>query len=486
MEINDADPSLKFKQLIRVNTSIPHLKKNSFLHKRSQERNNSKIVDSEFTASKEMIGKSFLGEVEESETCYINDIKVPFDLFGKLTEYETSMENVFLVESPTKIKLSPVETYKKSEYLDQVHQKLIEQTRVSHLALSQQLEWDRHDIKYLKSQLRSRKRKLGLKELSISQYLSNLKQLRISLAYDQERIEKEKEELELKHKSFNKMLNFLNNTVEDISENIESMNIDTLELESPCKTQKTEPSIFDLQQELNLLENKNKSSDNSEFLEIQISSLKSKIQSLKSIEIINNSLKRSRIVKKLIENFGEAYPVNNFHYKNKLSSVRVISTSADLKFKNFSIENPADQSARSLFSEELTETKEDEASKLKLLNFKEIRLLEKEDELNKREERIINFLEKVAKNPEQFDFIKMEKMNLNKNKKIIEAKQKAVEKLLEEVEKTLEDLKNKKNEVLIKNDINEKNKKKLEKDREYLISNIYKIRNCIEKTIEMM
>ena len=80
-----------------------------------------------------------------------------------------------------------------------------------------------------------------------------------------------------------------------------------------------------------------------------------------------------------------------------------------------------------------TEDKEEE-NKGRALIIKEARLMTKEEELNKKELRIQSYWEKNIEENELAEIIKTERMNINRMKKEVEAKEKAVEEKMAEVD----------------------------------------------------
>ena len=115
------------------------------------------------------------------------------------------------------------------------------------------------------------------------------------------------------------------------------------------------------------------------------------------------------------------------------------------------------------------------------LSIKEARLKEKEEMINKKEEFFWNNF-KISE-IEDLHFIKIEKMNLNKAKKIYEARQRKLEEKLKETEKIVNEVKLKEVEIDEKVSELEKQSLLLKEEKMTALERLENIKNFLQKNI---
>ena len=220
--------------------------------------------------------------------------------------------------------------------------------------------------------------------------------------------------------------------------------------------------INELEKEINGLESE-KNSFQSELVQTKVDRLKTKLSGLKSKRVINASIERSNSVNKL-----------HMFDREKLSKSPILASASS--FKN----NPLIGSSGFNVAKEMKENAEKDRKKFgtneeiqQYLKLRENRLNEREEELSKRENMIVNNLGKLPDSLGLVGIVQNEHRNLKILRNDLEKRQKSVEQQVLAFSRKCSEMKVKEKEIAENSEKIEdflRQKKQVETQMEFLIS----------------
>ena len=250
------------------------------------------------------------------------------------------------------------------------------------------------------------------------------------MAKDAEILSKEKKIIEQSQEDNRKKQEIIKNTLEELSKNanviLKPTNSQTLlkktseeriVLKPRRNENKFDVEISVIQQEIKALENiLLTDTTNSESIQTKIDRLKTKQSSLKSKRVINASLERSNSLTSKINFFEKERKKSLLTQEKPVSETSVLLTSNKINILN---SKPPIKSK--------IEKKDSSDDFEKFLKLKENRLVEKEEELNKRESMVLSQLSKAPDNISLVSFVQNEQRNLRILRNDLEKRQKNLE-----------------------------------------------------------
>ena len=451
-------------------------------------------------------------------------------------DYELAMQKSFEDNKEIRInqRISPVKLSNTSNFMIEMQTNAFKQNKLDQISIKQELEWQRQEIKIVKGQIKAKRQDLVNKENEIKKESNNLRNEQVKLVKETARLEKSWEEINEKQEKYKKFIEFLHDIMSTISVRIDlcnsfNSNSSILSIEQDHNNEDDE--MKSLETELQELENqlKTEPKESSEAIQLKISRIKSRIVGIRSEKMMNNSLLKSTSVrnvmfaiqksflmrkplphKELTANHRSIVPTIPFtqtlpHQRSSLITslpMNISQISSKQSSPNNAttcrssigtptterLNNHMHQRSEGCFGQQTSKNRENDAhedvrEKRKSLTIKEARLQEKEDELAKKENWIRNNLEKNFHDQEYLNLLKTEKMNLNRVKKQLEAKERNIEEKMIEIERVEIDLSNKDKELdNIRIEI-DKDKIKLEDERGELLQKIEDIKNFIKKCL---
>ena len=303
--------------------------------------------------------------------------------------------------------------------------------------LIQKLEWQSTEVLMLKDQYHKKIQKLtehekflSEKSLEIQSEENKIKTQKILMAKDAEILSKEKKIIEQTQEDNRKKQEIIKNTLEELSKNanviLKPTNSQTLlkktseeriVLKPRRNENKFDVEISVIQQEIKALENiLLTDTTNSESIQTKIDRLKTKQSSLKSKRVINASLERSNSLTSKINFFEKERKKSLLTQEKPVSETSVLLTSNKINILN---SKPPIKSK--------IEKKDSSDDFEKFLKLKENRLVEKEEELNKRESMVLSQLSKAPDNISLVSFVQNEQRNLRILRNDLEKRQKNLE-----------------------------------------------------------
>jgi hypothetical protein len=328
----------------------------------------------------------------------IKDCSLPKSIIDYCGRYENDMKNAFEDLKLTEQKHKPqLISYNSPEISFNSRYLTAKKHQNEQQILSAELDWQISELKFLNSQLKSRRSSLISKESEYKESLSSLKSRRISIALDYEKIEKENEKIEEFKEKLKNLLENLLNTIEEV---LNPPKNEIYDGESPTRTGKTmKLEIERLQQEQQKLERicKSRPPDEEEIYFSQIYKIKTRISNLKSISAIKEALSTTQSVKNMMTNFNKVYSCKATRAQRPFSlSFSQISTPSPQKrpeSRTIKLAPALLLDVKNERSASVDKKNEDSSTRNQFLSQKEAKLLAKEEELEWREENILQLLE---------------------------------------------------------------------------------------------
>lgn len=381
------------------------------------------------------IGQNF--QVFEEERLGLSGDNIPNSIISACYEYEEALQAAFITYSEQQSSKSPQKSVKKSVFLINSEIEDSKKRKKEIFALQQDLEWQKEELKFTISHSKYQKSENLNRKILFDDQLEDLRRRRILMVQEQESIENQSKMLDSQRQQIRNIFLQLSKFIQMI-ENKKNQSVPDIASE-----------LNELEDQLRELEKKFKTCKKIEAdsLQTQIYRIKTKISSLKSLKAINNSLTTSSSANNLMKNFSKVYSISN------TEPMKPVSMKNSPVCFNLSIKIPKDPSSFN-FSSLKTErslsvglsqldSKDEESIVNTLLKQKEIRLIEKEEELNLIEEKIINKLGQV----DQINDVKILKAETNRIKRRYESRQKELEAELRVVEKYKSELRDKGEEL---------------------------------------
>lgn len=444
-------------------------------------------------AKKEDVQSVFLNSLSEVKCHTIDDILVPEAFLGNFHEIMTGMQSAYECKKiviPNSLSKEP-----QNKYISEIQHSAFLQAKSSHQSLIYELEWQKEEFKLLKTQLKSKKHELALKDSDLNLRYKNLKKHRISMAHEFEKLEKKIEEFEKKKKVFFNISEKISAMIEDLSITSESPEKGSFpETQSDFLCIKDE--IFSLEEELKSLEIafRHANADKAGSLHTQIYHVKTKISSLKSINLLKNTQQNAKSAKNIMQNFNKVYSLRT-PYPHKTTggfrSNRSSPYNSTVQFDFNKLERTSlnsvpskDKFGRST-SVTITDMLDHEFDRKEYLTQKEVRLSEKEEELDRKEENFIKKLEKTG-NIEDATLLKEELRSISRSKRYFETKQKQLEMQWNDQEKSQKLLKLREIELEKRQLEIFDSQERLQDERQTLLIALENLKNCIEENISKL
>ena len=351
--------------------------------------------------AKDQIEKYFrdFTKTKDTETVLFKDF--PESIKNLFKEYEDSMIIAYNTDKLHSISISKFTNLPvNSNYLLEIQHASAKQSQITQGILKNELEWQKQDLKFQKAQSKLKGLEYHKKEENLNKHFNMIKNQRLSVAYEMERLEKEAENLKTKKAQVGYFVKELKALIEDFSSNPENQAKDS-------ENSLIKNSAFNIQEELQFLEMELRDLENqfkissvneSENIKTQIYRLKTKISSLKSINVVTSTLKNTNTMKNIIKNLSRVYSLSPPKPPSSQASTGFSAwTSPSSKNLNFSEskilisqnslkDSPYIRANRRSSSEVCNNYKDITEDKESYLSIKEARLKEKEEMINKKEE----------------------------------------------------------------------------------------------------
>ena len=489
-----------------------------------------KISEQDILVSdKSEISKNFKFTQSRSE----KEVVFPETILNYCKNYELDMEKAFNSDESCQVsqRISLPVAPCKLVFMNQLQIASLKQSNHDQISLKQELEWQRQEMKVLKGQLKSKIQELSCRDKLAKQELEKLKISQVNLVKESVNIEKSWENLNNKKEKYSKLTAKLQKMAKNLSVPLDSQRdsfISNTSYTSIDHSFVNEEELKSLEQELKDLEVQYKSAraEAAESIQLKISRIKSRINAIRSEKVMSSSLNKSASIKNTISAMQKAFSIKQplphkaltashksivplVPFTQKLNGSRR-SVASPLPFhtghaytKSYTIspdfppdnsgtrsnigtptterlEMHAQQRSDGFFNSNYaknqeTESRDEEEGTRKSLVLKEQRLREKEEELSKKENWIRNNLEKNFKEIEYFQFVKNEKMGLNRVKKELEVKERSLEDKMHDVERLEHGFRDRFMELERKKCEFEAEKQKLDNDKEDLLVKIEEI-----------
>ncbi|OMJ77374.1 hypothetical protein SteCoe_23072 [Stentor coeruleus] len=495
------------------------------------------ILDNDIYVSK----KQEINKLFNSTTEIVGKkVEFPDTVLDMCRNYELSMQKAFensVYDSTPDI--IPSKSLHKSGFLHDLQLRLYITNTLEQRTIKKELEWGKNEMKTLKGQVKEKIHDVQIKIRDNKNEFFKLKQERARLLKEKERIEKSSEDLDDKKRKFLKWADGLKKLVNGLTEkndgnmsSFQSMNNSFMSVDQSFIDEEDEQKS--LESELKELEGQvdKVPKDKKDSLQTRIQRIKTRIQAIKSEKLISQSSRRTTRLKTAVNNMqnfmGIKYPLPHTPNSSSQKTLTTISQSSSkrpsltpLQFPLAPIHNRSTtytpvsplnlitnkdkhltmnqifekkeyhthMKSDSCFNFDMKKTMETEekdetyGQTMKSLVIKEARLLEKEENLMKREKWIRENLEKCRSDKEYLELLRNERMNMNRSKKELEVKEKNLEGKYVEVEK-IEFGVMRKSECLDRMSMElDVDRIKLDSDREELIQKIEDIKRFVEENI---
>lgn len=375
-------------------------------------------------------------EVFEGDKQGMSDISLPDSIISACQEYEEALQAAFFSYSEQQLTKSPQKPVKKSVFLINSEIEDSKKRKKEIFALQQDLEWQKEELKFTISHSKHQKTENLNRKILFDDQLEDLRKRRISMVQEQESLENQAKKLNAQRQLLRNIFLQLSKFIQTL-ENKQNQSKDIL------------AEISDLEVQLSELEKKFKTCGKLEAdsIQTQIYRTKTKISSLKSQKAINSSLTTSSSANNLMNSFSKVYSISNTE-PVKPASIKNSPASFNLSIKipkdpsSFNISTMKTERSLSVGLSQL-DSKDEELIINSVLKQKELRLIEKEEELSLIEEKIINKLGQV----DQINDVKILKAETSRIKRRFESRQKELEAELRVVEKYKSELRDKGDEL---------------------------------------
>ena len=444
-------------------------------------------------ADKKEIQTVLLNSIQNQIINEIDDIPVPFYCVEALSCYEADLYRAFeenINGETCKEQVKCVNRY--SGFIAEQQSSVLRQTKLEHAVIKYDLDWQKEEFKLLKTQLKCKRNEVANKELDLNKRYKNLRENRLSMAHESEVFEKKIENFEEKKELLSQIIDKIRDLIKELTLKSGSPKKD-LPPEICINFLSTQDEINQLELDLKALETQFKRANavQAESLQTQIYRVKTKISSLKSINMLNNTFQSAKSAKNIMQNFTKVYSVRSAcHHRttggfasNKASP---LNSSAIFNFSQIeresvkSIEKQGRSTSVSM--SDLIETLDSDKDKKTSMNYKESRLAEKEEELRRKEEKLVKALEKIGTESE-VEVIKEEIVNLSRVKRFYESRQKQLENKFLESDKVRDRLKEKEKDLQKKFDEIEELNSKLKDDRNDILLQLESMKLFIEENL---
>lgn len=251
----------------------------------------------------------------QEETSKLNGEKEKVYEFNKSVQdfcmdLEGIMESQYENLKKAKFNEDILKINKNSRYLIQYEIEDNKKRRLECSQLKNDLEWQKEELRFIIAQTKYKKNECVSKEVLLENQISRIRTRRVSMAQELENIEIENNKLENQKEKIQNVLNYLISIINSIQKKPASTPPDPSTLQSQIK---------DLEAQLKLLE-KNlslSSIQEQDSISTQIYRLKTKISSLKSINVINKNLKSTSSAKNLMQSLNKMYKISKPYKSSK-------------------------------------------------------------------------------------------------------------------------------------------------------------------------
>lgn len=393
--------------------------------------------------------------------------------------------------------IKPITTsvlYKNHNYLSDLENFQLRKDSLQTFNMKKEIEWDRHELKFMKGQLKSKLQEIKIREKDLKIESSKISEGRIKVAKDNQKMEKILEDLEDRKIRFLKMQENLKNIVNEkprLSEcNLNSSFMSNSSIASMDVGESLEEEQKILEKELDELKLGLSQSgpEVQDSLSMKINKIQNRLTTIRSEKMLSMTNKRSHKMNTVISKLQKTMsikqnplprmPLSSSHksiipsipFTQTLSGRR--STFTPIPFQisthhtrsptytppnpltplganrsnnttpiNERVELHTHKKSEGFFpsdfrhSLETEEKDEYQEQKLRSLVLKEARLLQKEEEILKKENWVKSNMDRSINDKDVLETIRAERMNINRKLKEYEAKEKRLEDKYMELEK---------------------------------------------------
>jgi hypothetical protein len=315
---------------------------------------------------------------------------LPESILKFCQEIEYDMQREFEQCKLVRLNESCLKLNQKSKFLIASEVKDSSKRKMELAQLKHDLEWQKEELKFIIAQTKYKKNECVTKEVLLNNQISRIRTRRVSMAQELENLEFEQEKLDSQKEKIQNLITFLSKSLETILKKPQTS--------SECASTITS-DIKLFENELKSLERQlaSCSSLESDSITTKIYRLKTKISSLKSINVINSSLSSATSAKNLMSSLKKVYKFSNnckspcLPRSNPLNGN--ISTSPSKKETWSGISTLKTDRSLSVGLASHLDTNDEKYSKDEFFRKRETRLAEKEEMVEIAQERI---LKKIA------------------------------------------------------------------------------------------
>ncbi|OMJ95679.1 hypothetical protein SteCoe_929 [Stentor coeruleus] len=349
---------------------------------------------------------------------------------------------------------------------------LAKNRKTEYLKIIEKLQWQCNEIIMVKEnyqkkfkKLHEHEKRIREKNNEILQEESRMKSQKIIIAKDLEIIQQQKKLLEQYKEDNRKKLEIIKNTLAEVRKNANFIIKPISTPKTQTEKKKSEESIvlkprryehkFESEQELQSLSQEIKElenllstvPENAEHIKTRLDRLKTKESNIKSKRVITASLERSNSMSSKLSILDKE---RNKTPLKPSQSKPVFDTKPLKSSNNINTQNFPSEKKQSFISPKkiLTKTNENPDDFQKYLKLRECRLIEKEEELSKRENILYNNLSKNIENIGLVGIVQNEQRNLKILRNDLEKRQKILEKEVLTHSRKRSELKAKERDVL--------------------------------------
>lgn len=462
--------------------------------------------------------------------------------FSKNLESEMSKSYTDSIKYSEIQPLSSTVLYKNFNYLNDLENFQLRKGSLETFNMKKEIEWDRQELKFMKGQLKSKLQELKLREKDLKSESSKISEGRIKLAKENQKLEKMLEDLEERKHKYYKMQESLKTIVSDKPRLSESVMNSSFMSNSSIASIDVGENLDDEQKmlekeldELKLVQSQG-GPEVQDSLAMNISKIQNRLTTIKSEKMLSMTSKRSHKMNTVISKLQKTMSIKqnplprmpltsthksivpNIPFTHSLSGRKSTYTPIPFPISTHHVRSPTytppnpltplggersnnttpinerielhnHKKSEGFFSSDFrhsleTEPKDEyQDQKLKSLILKEARLMQKEEEILRKENWVKSNMDKNISDSDILELIKTERMNINRKIKEYEIKEKKLEDKYMEFERLESKVKSKNKELERQQSDFEVEKSRFEQEKDEWYQKLDDIQRVLNETL---